>query len=177
MISTDKRKALKFHGIFRFIDDLCAINDSDEFSMSHQDIYPPELELKVEHQGNHATFLDLDISVNNDGFVYKLFDKRDTFPFFIVRMPYLSSNIPEFIFYGTIKSEVLRIAKNTLKYENFKTRVIYLLTRMKNQGGSLIRFRKCIINVMQKHFPFFQSFSRSSREITNDIITDLTMLV
>ena len=92
-------------------------------------------------------------------------------------MPYLSSNIPEFIFYSTIKSELLRIAKNTLKCENFKSRVIYLLTHMKNQGGSLIRFKKCIIDVMQKHFPFFQSFLRSSREITNDIITDLTIVI
>ena len=64
-IHTDKRKASKFHGVFRFIDDLCAINDSDEFFNSHQNIYPPVLELKKEHHGEHATFLDLDLSIKD----------------------------------------------------------------------------------------------------------------
>ena len=74
----------------------------------------------MEHQGQHVTFLDLDLSIKDGVFEYKLVDKRDAFPFFIVRIPYLCSNIPTFIYCGTFKSEVLRIAKNTLKYENFK---------------------------------------------------------
>ena len=56
---------------------------------SYKEIYPKELELKVEHHGNHATFLDFDITIKSNIFVYKLFDKRDKFPFFIVRMPHL----------------------------------------------------------------------------------------
>ena len=64
---------------------------------------------KLEHQAEHATFLDLDMAVEDNIFVYKLFDKKDKFPFFIVRMPYLSSNIPSSIFYGSIVSEFLRI--------------------------------------------------------------------
>ena len=127
--------ACKFHGMYRFIDDLCAINDGNQFDTSNKDIYPPELELKREHHGEHATFLDLDISIKDGQFSYKLYDKRDAFPFSIVRMPHLSSNIPEFVFYGTFKFEVLRIAKNTLQYEDFKPRVVSLLTRMINQGG------------------------------------------
>ena len=65
----------KYHGV---IDDLCAINDGGEFGKSFNEIYPPELELKMEHEGSHATFLDLDIST--------AYDKRDSFNFFIVRM-------------------------------------------------------------------------------------------
>ena len=158
LIATDKQKAFRFHGVFRFIDDLCAINDSDEFAISHKDIYPQELELKNEHHGDHATFLDLDVSVVNGTFVYKLFDKRDAFPFFIVRMPYLSSNMPQFIFYGTFKSEVLRIAKNTLRYEDFKPRITSLLSRMKNQGGCSMKFKKCILDVIQNFIVLFNHF-------------------
>ena len=40
-----------------------------------------------------ATFLELDIMIWADIFVYKLYDKRDAFPFSIVR-----SNIPLNIF-------------------------------------------------------------------------------
>ena len=169
LIHTDKCKASKFHGVFRFIDDLCALNDSEEFSNCHQEIYPPVLELKKEHHGNHATFLDLDISAENGLFVYKLFDKRDAFPFFIVRMPYLSSNIPSFIFYGTFKSEVLRIAKNTLRYEDFKPPIVSLLKRMINQGGCSKKLVKCITDVAEKHICFFESFSKFSRDIAKDI--------
>ena len=59
---------------------------------------PNDLELKYEHNGNHATFLDLDIKISGDKFIYKLYDKRDEFPFFVVRMPDRRSNIPSYIF-------------------------------------------------------------------------------
>ena len=58
----------------RFIDDLCAINDGSEFGKYFNKIYPPELELEVEHERSHATFLDLDISIAGDRFIYKLYE-------------------------------------------------------------------------------------------------------
>ena len=65
-------------------------------------------------------FFELDIQIVDDGiFDYKLFDKRDDFPFSILRMPDLSGNIPSFIFYGSIMSEFLRIARSTRLVENF----------------------------------------------------------
>ena len=81
LISLGSTRACHFHSVGRFIDDLCAINDREELLSSHKDIYPPELELKIEHQGGHATFLDLDITIKDGIFVYKLFDKRDAFHF------------------------------------------------------------------------------------------------
>ena len=44
------------------------------------------------------TFLDLDIKISGDKFIYKMFDKRDEFSFSVVRMPYMDSNIPLYIF-------------------------------------------------------------------------------
>ena len=41
------------------------------------DIYPKELELRVEHRVDHATFFNLDITIKEGTFLYKLFDKRD----------------------------------------------------------------------------------------------------
>ena len=86
-------RARRFTNTFRFIDDLDAMNDCGEFEKCFKDIYPQKLELKKENNGNkQATFLD--ISVNDNKFEIKLFDKRDAFPFSIVRMPFYSSNIP-----------------------------------------------------------------------------------
>ena len=68
---------------------------------------------------NHATFLEMDITIKDGMFIYKLFDKRNAFPFHIVRMPDASGNIPDHIFYGSISSELLRIARASLKYVDF----------------------------------------------------------
>ena len=94
LIKEDRVKAKHFHSTWRFIDDLCIVNDGGMFKRVFKDIYPDELELKVEHDGDSGTFLNLDIWVEEGQFVYKLYDKRDAFPFSTVRMPYLCSNIP-----------------------------------------------------------------------------------
>ena len=120
----------------RFIDDECNLNDSSEFSRSFLEIYPNHLQLKCEHQGIHATFLELDILIKEDIFIYKLFDKRDDFPFSIVRMPDLNGNIPSTMFYGSVMSEFLRIARCTLLLEDFVPRAKKLFERMCNQGGT-----------------------------------------
>ena len=90
-----------------------AINDDGEFSSSYKYIYPKQLELKLKNQGEHATFWDLGKTIEANIFVCKLFNKGDSCPFFIVRMPYLSSNIPSSIFHGSIFSEFRRIPRCT----------------------------------------------------------------
>ena len=87
LISKKSTRAYKYHATSRFIDDLCVINDNGEFSKFFKYIYPGELEPKLERSWIHATFLDLDIKIDVGIFAYKLFDKREKFPFFIVHMP------------------------------------------------------------------------------------------
>ena len=136
--STDREvrfRRFKFKNSSRFIDDCCNINDHDTFSLYHTEIYPPELELKCEHKGNHVTFLELDITIEDGRFIYKLFDKRDKFPFPIVRMPDLGRNIPSHVFYGSAFSKFLRIARATLRYQDFLPKAKELVLRMLNQGA------------------------------------------
>ena len=93
IISKKPSKAYKYHATSRFIDDLFTINHDDEFSKSFKCIYSEEIELKLEHNGTDVTFLDLDIKIKNGTFVYKLFDKRDKFPFSIVCIPHFESKL------------------------------------------------------------------------------------
>ena len=53
------------------------------------------------------------IKTENEIFVYKLFNKRDKFPFFIVRMPHFEKNIRSTIFYGSIFSSHSRTYTET----------------------------------------------------------------
>ena len=64
----------KVPGTSRFIDDLCTINDDDKFS-SYKCVHPKQSELKLEHQGKLAAFLDLDRTVDDNIFVYKFWHK------------------------------------------------------------------------------------------------------
>lgn len=89
--------------VFRFIDDLNAMNDNIFLENIHN-IYPPELELKKENiNESEATFLDLHIKIQNNEYHTCLYDKRDDFGFDIVRMPFKSSNIPSNIFFNLLR--------------------------------------------------------------------------
>ena len=169
LMGTDKRKAMKFRYATRFIDDECNLNDGGEFGRSFHLIYPSDLELKCEHQGIHATFLDLEVNIIDGIFVYKLFDKRDNFPFFIVRMPDKSGNIPSHVFYGSIMSEFLRISRCTLLFSDFLPSAIALFKRMINQGGSADKILSQISKVIRRHPVPFEKYGKNAREIIRDI--------
>ena len=49
---------------------------------------------------------ELLITVKDKKCCTKLFDKRDSFPFLIVRMSYLDSNTPSRIFYSGFEAEI-----------------------------------------------------------------------
>ena len=173
LMGLDKDRARKFIHASRFIDDECNLNDCGEFSRSYKQIYPKELELKEEHKGTHATFLDLDITIINNIFIYKLFDKRDDFPFSIIRMPDLSGNIPAHVFYGSIMSEFLRIARCTLLLSDFIPRANALYRRMICQGGDKTRVLKQIQKAMSRHPQPFEKFSARPAEIINKIVNSI----
>ena len=119
LVSNDEVKARHFHANKRFIDDLGTLNDRGVFNDVYKGIYLPELQLKIELSDTYALFLNLDITVKDGLFIYKLFDKRDAFPFFIVCTPYIDSNISKSIFYSVHLGEYLRIARSCLLYKDF----------------------------------------------------------
>ena len=136
VISNETFRRYKYHEVSRLIDNLCAINDRNQFLTTFKNIYSNELQLKVKHQGNLRSILDLDMKTDDSVFVYKLFDKRDNFSFFIVRMSHLSSNIPCTFFGGSILSERLQIARHTRKINYFIPRASDLFSRMIAKDGN-----------------------------------------
>ena len=128
--------------------------------------------MKLEHNGTHATFLDLEINIVDGMFVYKLYDKRDDFPFFIIRMPYLCSDIPSYIFYGTFSSELLRISRCTLLFDDFLPKGKALYNRMVSQGGSKVKLVHQINKVIQNHFEAFSKYKKTSQYIVKLITTN-----
>ena len=104
--------ARKLCNNFRFIGDLNAVNDAGIFESNFGDIYPEELELRRENGNNaEATFFRFRHQEKKKKFQIDLFDKRQSAPLSIVRMPEKSSNILSIIFYISIGAECLRIAR------------------------------------------------------------------
>ena len=112
----DLIKERKLCNIFRFIDDLNSVNVGGEFERNYSDFYPAELQLGKGNTDKHeASFLDLNIKINDGKFHCGLFDKKDSFPFSMVRMPGKSSNVPYSIVYSAIGAESLRTARASNK--------------------------------------------------------------
>ena len=130
----DLFKARKLCNIFRFIDDMNSINDGWEFESNYSNIYPEKLQLRKENADKHeASFLDLNIKIKDRKFHLGLLDKRDSFPFSIVRIPDKSSNVPYSIVYSAIGAESLRIARASNNLESFSTAIKPLIAHMSRQ--------------------------------------------
>ena len=138
-------------------------------------IIPNELELKCEHheREKHATFLDLDIKISEDKFIYKMFDKRDEFAFSVVRMPYIDSNIPSYVFYGRIMSEIIRIARCTLLLDDLIPRLGTLYKRMLTQGADSWKILRQCKKAMDKHSHLFVKFASRSDIIIERLLQEI----
>ena len=158
--------ARKFGNTSRFIDDLVVLNDSGTFEQNYQEIYPKELELKKENLNiNQATFLDIDIKIENGKFITKLYDKRNTFGFNITRMPFKNSNIPSKMFYSSIGAEFLRMARVTSKIEDLKISCSQLISRMTKQRGVYQRMLRVISKMINRHPMVFEKYNLNTHEI------------
>ena len=161
----DLIRARKLCNMFRFIDDLSAINDGGEFERNFKDIYPRELELGKENLINdEASFLDLNIRIQNNKFRIGLYDKRDDFHFNIVRMPYKSSNLPSNIFYSAIGAEALRIARASNNSDSFHLSLKPLINRMLKQGAHKDKISKVLKKFFNRHEPYFIDIVKNSEE-------------
>ena len=165
----DTIRARKFCNTFRFIDDLFTINDGGEFLNYFQEIYPPELQLNHEHAGDEVNFLDLSIRKSNGRLDYKLYDKRDAFPFSIVRLPFSNSNIPNSMFYASFGAEVLRIGRVSSSLDNFLSALQPLIRRMVKQGGQLRKIRQQLQKVYGRQ-PILKSFGQNAADFCDNVL-------
>ena len=63
----------------------------------------------------------MNIKIKSNRFLVSLYDKRDDFPFSIVRMPYLHSNVSSEITYWAFSANILRTARTTTTCNELKT--------------------------------------------------------
>ena len=163
--------ARKFGKIYRFIDDLIALNDGSEFEKHFAQIYPTELELKKENiTSDETSFLELKINISDRCFHTKLYDKRNAFGFHICRLPFKDSNIPRRMFYASICAEVLRICRATSNLDDTVQSVKSLITRMYNQGATKQALKVSLTKSLNKHHFSMAKFHSSTEAIVNKFL-------
>ena len=92
--------------------------------------------------------MDLNIKIKDGEFQFGLFDKRDSFPFSVVRMPDKSSNVPSSIVYSAIGAESLRTARASNNPEPFFIAIKALIARMSRQGVSIGKIKSSILKFL-----------------------------
>ena len=106
-----------------------------------------------------ASCLDLQVSIQNDSFYTKLYDKRDNFNFEIVNYPYVnSSNIPEGPAYGVYSSRLISIARACDFFADFKSRHDSLCIKLLRQGFKHKKLCRQLNKMLSRHSYLFAKY-------------------
>ena len=120
---------------------MCAINVNDLF----------EKNLKEDMSSTKASFFDIDLDIKDNKISTKLYDKQDSFQCLFC-MPICNSIIPSKIFYSSIGSEILRLARSTSDRVTLKILVNELLGRVSKQGKQKRDIIILLNEIFGRHF-------------------------
>lgn len=81
----------------------------------------------------------------------RFYDKHDEFSFFNVQMQNFHGNVSWSIFYGTVSSDILHIAKPSSSVLRFDGKTNELITRMEKHCGNRRKVIKQILRPYENH--------------------------
>jgi hypothetical protein len=157
--SNDKVALRKMAHIFRFQDDLLALNDNGYLESVLSLIYPTEMVVnKTNISVCKSTFLDLQISIYRGKFLVKLYDKRKEYSFNVISYPFLDGNIPNGPSYGIFISQLVRLARINNSYNYFISDVKLLVRKLVNQHFDPAALRKRFEVFVDKYFDIWGKY-------------------
>ena len=170
-----RRKAKDYHRLClfkncgRYIDDLLMVNNDDAMTELMSDIYPTELVLVPDdNDGNSAPFLDLFLTIKEGVVFSSIYDKRDNFDFPIVNLPTLTGNIPQKSSYGVFVGELVRYARACTFCEDFQSRTIPLVKKLKTQFFTDRLLKLTWISFCNSHILLIQKYGARILNLHNE---------
>tara|TARA_B110001454_G_C12718590_1_gene433685 strand:+ start:2018 stop:3712 length:1695 start_codon:yes stop_codon:yes gene_type:complete len=122
----NKRTVLirKMINLVRYIDDIGTAN-FEEFYEIAKEIYPSSLTLNKSNESSveDCSFLDLNVSIVDENFQIKVYNKTDDYSFRVITFPYLESNILTSICYSVYFGEALRYLRISSRLQDFEHRL------------------------------------------------------
>ena len=141
----------KLENFRRYRDD-CTVCNVENFLDIAQNIYPDSLSLTQENDDlSQANVLDMQANIDSNSIVTKVYCKTDYFPFHIISLPFLDSNIAKNICYLVFYSQVLRYQRLCSYRIDFEDRCKQLVTILKTRNYELGRLRKEFSRVIEKY--------------------------
>ena len=133
-------------------------------------IYPDSILLTAGCIENHTdTFLDLDITVDENRFITKINHKVDDFDFEVVSFPFPTGNMSDHITYNSIYSHLVRFSLVSSKFNDFVIRSRNLLESLLNKGFSKYRLKTSSNKFVLNYHDVFD-IKYSMKEINEFII-------
>ena len=164
----DTQKIDAFNKTSRYLDDILNI-DNPFFPNLYKNIYPSQLKLNLASTCNTRTsFLDLDISIEQDIITTKIYDKRDDFDFYIVNFPYLDSDVPRAPAYGIYMSQLVRYARACTKVDDFNERNLFLTNKLLRQGYLFHKLRRTFAKFYHRNKSLLHKFNSNLKTFLTD---------
>ena len=101
---------------------------------------------KANISDTEAPFLDLNLSVANDFFSSKIYEKCDDFLFDIVNFPFLDGDVLRRASYGVYISQLIRFARVCNHVTDFNARNKCLTAKLLQQGYRYHKLRKTFLH-------------------------------
>lgn len=118
---------------FRYMDDILIIhNKNNEYIQNLlSETYENSLQLETTHESDYdCNYLDLNIKIINNKLVTKLYNKTDSFKFYVIRFPHFNSNISIKIKKSIIFTETLRLIRCCTAFNDFVENLVKLITKL-----------------------------------------------
>ena len=159
----DEANILKYFRRYR--DDCTSLNIQDFLVIAGQ-IYPPSLSLTQENRDSlGADVLDMNVEIN-DGYIRtKVYCKADAFPFRVVTMPFLESNLDKGVCYRVFYGQVVRFQRLCTYKTDFELRTRHLLGLLRDRGYQVGLLGRQFCRAVDKYISDFQRW-----ELPTDIM-------
>ena len=142
----NEANALKYFKRYR--DDCTTLNCTNFIDIAG-DIYDPSLSLSQENDDlSKANVLDMEVNISERSCITKVYCKTDHFPFNVISLPFLESNIDGDLCHRVFYSQIIRFERLSSHREDFERRTRYLGEILISRGYhfSILErlFSKCI---------------------------------
>ena len=153
-----REEAKKFKHTARYRDDITSCNHTNFPNITNQ-IYPPSLTLTKENDSDFAaTVLDMDVQIIQRNYVTKVYCKTDDFPFHVISLPFLESNISNKLCYLVFYGQVLRYQRLCSHQRDFEARTKKLSAQLMERGYDHKKLNKQFIKVVGNYRTEFARF-------------------
>ena len=145
----DEARRLKFFSRYR---DDCTTVNVDDFLTISAEIYPASLSLTQENEdSSKANVLDMEVGISEGMINTKVYCKTDHFPFDVISLPFLSSNLDNCICYRVFYGQIIRFQRLTSDRIDFEIRTRSLANILIARGYNKNRLRSQFSKAIEKY--------------------------